>query len=564
MSNTSAKGSIFLKILILLCLVLLVAVIRIPNQIWNEEEREQKIARDNITSIYEALQFYHRINGSYTSEPAELIRVVRNDSSLIKLQTVVNYTQELGNTINNYMSIPYIDALYTISENVNSILKDIDVNTRYLRIDENVLNEAKDLKLELSALNNEIEFENYVKATHYLDSLRQLRRNLSDFTLQTASARSSAMTDTLQQILGMVEIDKINTTWSTLEPRFVKLIRTIMYHEIAKSTSVHDRIDEFREDISKALRTINKKNIEADIQKASEINDQLAALYQKFLKDFIITGRSAQYRMSTEDSMVLHLTEDNFYSPVHPEKQMEYIILIDEDSNSVKVESPVLLDELKSKLEPVLVECKQLEFIPYFEAYLDTVDSVMNKAAEIKKRMRKNTDIFIKNKELEEVVNKISGVSEFKAYENLNTFIEKAGPSKSYSNIETYLENALNGIRIFKKMYAESFFPNIDTLHQDLMRHLREYNEILSEVRRLPRDITNFEDQMNALSDLVDKMKGVPPSIAEEKIIPIENDIAELLKFAVEGDTETVYGVFKKKIVNFGYIHKDFKSWEEE
>jgi hypothetical protein len=544
--------------------VLLVAVIKIPDQIWTEEAREQKIARDNITSIYESLKFYHRVTDEYTKDPAELIRVVRSDSSLIKLQKVVNYTQELRTAIENYMAVPYIDALYDVSDNVNSILQDIEVNARYLRIDEDVLNEAENLKVQLADLNNDIEYEYYVRSTHYLDSLRQLRRDLSDFTLQTASSRASSLTDSLQPILGRIEIDKIRNVWSELEPRFSKFVRKVMYHEIAKTTSVHDRIDEFKEDITDALGKINELNINNNLQETEQFSNELAAMYQKFLKDFIITGRTAQYRLSPEDSMVLHLTEDNFYSPVNPEKQMEYIILIDPDSASVKVESPVLLDELKSRVDPILAEANDLDFLPHFQAYLDTVDSIMTKAAGIKRSLRKNTDIFIKNKELEEVTDKLKGVSEFEAFFNLKNFIENADTSRSYSDLELYLEDALNGIRIFKKMYDENFFPNIDTLHQDLIGHLTEYNEILAEVRRLPRGVTNFENQMSELNNIISRIKTAPAGVVEQKIIPMENDIAEVLEFAVEGDTETVFGVFKKKIVNFGYIHKDFKSWEEE
>lgn len=565
MSNSSAKGSILLKILILICIAMLIAVIKIPDQIWTEENNERSTAIENITSIYESLKYYHRITGDYTTDPAELIRVVRKDSSLLQQQQVVNYTQELRETIDSYLKIPYISALAKMEENVRSILEDIEINTRYLKINQDILNEAEDLKIKLAELHNDGEFPYYVKASTYLDSLIQIRRDLSDYTLQTASARFAAMTDTLQKVLGMIELDKIEARWMPLDKRFETFVRTVMYtDEVKETTNVHDRIADFKKKITTSLQSIQAGKMEADIEKAGQVTDALKSIYQEFLKDFIITSRTAQYSLSKEDSMVLHLTEDNFYSPVHPERQLQYRILIDPDSGGVKVESPVLLESLHEKIKPLLAETRQLPFMPSYKAYLDTVDSIMSKTAAIKKRLRKNTDIFIKNKEIEEVYKKIPGISEFEAYYKVIGFLETADSSESFSEIKEHLENCLTGIRIYRQMYSENLFPNIDSLNKDLMGHLQEYNQILADVRRLPKDITNFENEILSLQQLIADIKNVPAGVVEQQIIPIENDVAVALKFAVDGDTEPVYGIFSKNIENFGYIYKDFKSWEEE
>jgi len=564
MSNSSAKGSILLKILILVCIALLIAVIKIPNQIWSEEEFEKNRAIENMTSIYEAEKYYFRLKKTYTTDPAELIRVVRNDSSLIKLNQIVNYTHSLRNIIDSYLAVPYIKNLGIVKENIESILEDIDVNARYLRADEGIKNEAEDLKIKISDLKNESSFAYFVKTTNYLDSLKQLRRDMSDFSLQTASARSSAITDTLQKLLSMVEIEKVNTTWDPLDKRFQAFVKTITYTpNVAQSTNVHDRVGDFRSKITKAMAAINSGNMSTDMQTTAKVNKELLDIYQVFLKDFITTTRTALYSLSNEDSMILHLTEDNFYSPVHPENEMQYKIIIDSDSVGVKVESPVLFTRLSERVKPVVETSKGLPFIPYFQAYLDSVDGIMAKAAVIKKRLRKNTDIFIKNKEMEEVVKKLPTTSEMDAFQSFNGFVETAGTTQSYSTIKDHLESSLTGIRILKQMYADKMFPNIDSLHNDLLDHLTEYNEILSKVRRLPRDITNFEKEMEALSNINANMKSVPSSIVDEKLIPIENEIAVLFQYASEGDTEPVLAVFNKKVQNFGYIYQDSKSWEE-
>jgi len=90
MAKNDGKGSILLKLLIVLLAVVLIAVIIIPAQIWEQETNEIEVAHGNMTSIYEAERFYHRLNKSFTTDPAELLMVVRQDSSLQQLQEVVN------------------------------------------------------------------------------------------------------------------------------------------------------------------------------------------------------------------------------------------------------------------------------------------------------------------------------------------------------------------------------------------------------------------------------------------------------------------------------------------
>ena len=68
--------------------------------------------------------------------------------------------------------------------------------------------------------------------------------------------------------------------------------------------------------------------------------------------------------------MIIHLTEDNFYSPVTGEM---YKIFVMDDSSAIKVESPVLLKELREKAKPIAGEIKSLPLIPAFSAYFDTL-----------------------------------------------------------------------------------------------------------------------------------------------------------------------------------------------
>lgn len=560
MSNTEGKGSILLKVLILMLIVLLVVVIIIPGRIWNEEQNEKIAAQSNMMSIYEAERFYHRTQGGFTSDPAELLRIVHEDSTLVMAQTIVNYTQELAGHIDAFLNIPNINAVNTISQNSASIIEDLNTNARFLMTNEEINEEAEELKLKLSVMNNDAKYENYIITANYVDSLTQLRRDLSDYTLQSAASRAVAITDTISRMITRVELNKLEAGWEPLSIRINDLVKSINRSSIKEVSNVSDRVKDFNANIDKAFNKLAKSNTAGDGQKVQEIAAKIDATFQKFLMDFNTTSKTALYRLSEADSMVMHLTEANFYSPVS--KKMYNITILD-DSGSVKVESPELLDDLKAMTLPLVEKSKSMPILPAYKAYVDTINGIKNKSMLVKQEIRKNVDIFVKNRQVEELANKLTDLSVITAYSDLARFVKEVPNSNSFSDIKLYSENALNSVRIFDQVYSENIFGNLDTLHSDMIKVLEEYNQLLGEIRRLPAGVKNFDEDIAALNDSFGKIKSITGSTVTPTLKTLDFELGEVYLFASEGKSENVYGLFKKQIENYGYIYKDTKSWEE-
>lgn len=557
MAKNEGRGSILLKLLIAILVFVLIVVITIPAKIWDTETQEKITARGNMTSIYEAENFYHRLNKTYTSDPAELLKVVRQDSSLSRLQQVVDYTNELSDLMDRYKKIPLVKHIAVISENIDRIREDLEANRRNFKIIEDIKNEAEDIKIQISIINSSNQFFNYVVTRSYLDSLTQLRRDMSDFSLQSGASKAKVFTDTLQNVLGDVNINGLAAAWTPLSKRIAVFIKDVNSSELVNITSVGDRIKDFRQNIDNAFNALSDVNRSQDIQAAAEINKNVGDRYEAYLSDFLITSKRALYKLSDADSMVLHLTENNFYCPVSGDQVK---ILIAPDSSSVKIESPVLLSELKSRMTPVAEQVQGLSSLAALQAYSDTLNSIKEKAYTIRKRLRKNTDIFIKFKEIEEIVNKFSEISIYSAQKALTELAQNTSASESYSMLQGYTENGLDGIRIFKQAYEKQMFGNLDSLHKNMNVAMAEFDTLLTTVRRLPKDIVNFEQDVVNLDQLLATVKNAQdPNLAD-----IENGLGEIYLFASEGITVKQYGVFNKKNVNFGYIHRGTKSWEDE
>ncbi len=557
MAKNPGQGSILLKLLIAVLIIVLIAVIIIPAKIWKTETQEKKTARGNMTSIYEAENFYHRLNHTYTTDPAELLKVVRQDSSLIRLQQVVNYTNELAGLIDKYKQIALIKNLNAVAENIDRIREDLETNRRNFRIIEDIKNEAEDLKIQVSSINSSNQFPNYVSAQAYLDSLTQLRRDMSDFSLQSGASKAKAITDTLQNLLAKVNIADLAAFWAPVSERLAVFTKEVNNSEVVNLTSVGDRVKDFRQNVDNAFDALSNVNLSQDIQHALQVNQSIGDRYQAYLSDFLITSKRALYKLSDADSMVLHLTENNFYCPVSGDPVK---IIIDPDSSSVKIESPVLLAELKSKMSSIAQEVRALSSMAALQAYADTLNSIKDKAYSIRKKLRKNTDIFIKYKEVEELVNKFRDISIYGAHNSLKELAQNTDTTESYSTLQGYTESGLEGIRIFKQAYESQVFGNLDSLHKNIKTTLAEFDTMLTTVRRLPKDIVNFEQDIINLDQVLSTVK----SANDQNFSEIEKKLGETYLFASEGSKIRQYGVFSKKIVNFGYIYRGTKSWEDE
>ena len=560
MSDKSGKGSILFKLLIIIFAAGLVAVILIPGQIWKQESNEKMISENNMSSIYEALRFYHRITNKYTTDPKEILSVVRGDSSILLQQKVVNHTEQLTSLIDGYLKNKYVASLIGIYDNVDLIISDLNENKFHFEtVGEYFKNESEAIVMDLSKFKASVPYEQFQNAAVFIDSLTELRRDLSDYSLQAGSSKATAITDTLRTLLKNVDIKDLQLAWQPVSQRLDEFItRMRRSDELTALTSVGDRVKDFKEKVSSSFERLNTINIDENISFCTKLNEELKNLYDVFLRDFIATSKPALYKLSIADSLIIHLTEENFYSPVTGEM---YKIILSDDSSSIRVESPVLVSEIKEKIAPIAKEINTLPNMPIFDAFFDTLQSIKNKAEFTRKAIKRNTDIFIKYKEIEEVVGKFSDISVGTAYLNLKKFATQAPNEESYSLIKDQLESAFDGGRIFYQAYNENIFGNLDSLQRDLKNKMEEFNSLIDEVKRLPEEVKKYDVEFAEIDNLIEQMKktNIAPQMNK-----INQEMEKTLVFVAEGFEKSVYLIFNKKIKNLGFIYKDKKSWEEE
>ncbi len=182
----------------------------------------------------------------------------------------------------------------------------------------------------------------------------------------------------------------------------------------------------------------------------------------------------------------------------------------------------------------------------------------------IKKLLRRNIDITVKNKELEERISKYENGSEFSAANDLRQFVDLVHNSKSFSDLKEGIEKARNAVSIINQIYSENLFANIDSVHKSVIADLEEYNTILSGIRRLPKGVEKFENEISQLETVLSNIKKKTASTDSEMLAKVQASLEDALLFATEGKSIRVYGVFCKNQQNYGYINQSTKSWEEK
>ncbi len=563
MANESAKGSIVLEILIVLLSAALVAVILIPGKIWKEEAREELQAHHNMTSIYEAEKYYKKLTGKFTTDPGQLIETIHADSNLIREQKVVNFTRKLMLKFDTYLHNDYIHNIIRIKRNIDQIYDDLESNRYNFRTIEDINNEANEIKVQLKEFLNTPEQPYFPVVLKYIDSLLDIRQTLTDYSLQVNALRIANVTDSLQKYLPLVNMTKLSISWAPLSDRIQKFIKTVKHSELVRVTSVADRVQDFKNNVDKAFKTLTDLDANAELSKLETYSKELDELYQEFLKNYNITSELALSKLPEADSLIIHLTEENFYSPVN--HQM-YKLLFENDSQFVKVESPVLLDDLKQRSMKVVDEINQLPFMNIMKDYLKMLDSVKTKTDLLRKKFRKNTDLFIAYKELEDLVGRYDNISVVTAYRDLEDFRTIVPKCQSYSTIKNLVENALKGVEIYDQAYTENTFGNLDSLQIKVKAKLDEVNGIIEKInkRRRRNKIVGLTPEQQALDSLYNAFRNAKNDAMLSKLKEMEKELKDIFIFAQKGKKIRVYGVFDKKIKNFGYIFKDVKSWEEK
>ncbi len=565
MAAKVSKGSIILEILIVLMALLLVAVILVPNKIWKEEEQITRQCRDNMNALYEAERFYFKTNETYTDTLSKLLTFIQSDSGLKQRQTIVSLTRSYIQVINNILSIPAIEQISNISLAAFEITGDLVGNRRYFRKYEDLDTIRVNINREMMQFDSSANFPNFCRTKLFIDSLRNLREKISDYPLQSGILYAINYTDSISTYFNYIEWEKVKQFWNAEYAKIDDFVKTIRKTDIAKISSVPDRLKKFIDRIQTGfdkLETIdvsnNKKLIETERQNLEE-------LHQRFLSPeyFILTQRYGLTSLNETDSILINLNQEDFYCP---DNNQLYLIGIGEDKH-LTVECPNLLDEFHQKFK---ADVDPIRDLPLYNQ-ISELDSAFARTKKVlnhnRTLLRRYTDILLNLKELLVEMDDLSDVFFYKYAKELKDFVTLVQTEKKLSVLKPAIEDILNPMDTLAVRMEKG---NISDLEQkmDYFKTKLEKLDSLIQVAKIParvkRKVKPNAEAFAPVYDVLSQMKTTfSPSYAQALRQASKSLEANLLN-ALEGKKEVKYVIFYKRHINHGFIQDGEKSWEKK
>lgn len=558
-----AKGSIILKIIIVLLAFLLVAVIAVPNRIWTEEELTTRDSRYNMNAIYEAEQFYHRKTDQYTTNLDTLITVIQNDTSLQQRKRLVELSNEVVDIISNVLNIPTIQAVLGISQSVNEIQNDLHGNERYLQKYEDLDQAQKEIFMNLTRFDSSAAFPNFCDIHTFVDSLNELKNKISQYRLQNAAYFTQNHIDSISSSLPKVEKNAVRDFWRNLHSRINRFIADALKTDINKVTNVIDRLQRFNDRINSSVDIFLKSDISADSRELVTYQARVDEIYQKYISSehFQLTQRFALLELTTVDSMLLNLRPDNF---ICPDSKERYIVSV--NNGRLTIESPNLLTEFADKNRQIIQPISDLPLYASVQSLEEIIDSTHHAMTETVPLIRRYSNLLLDIKEIIAEMEDLRSIESYLVLKNLKTLVDTIQTERRISVLQPIIETNWGGMVRLTGKIRNKDIKDLEEKIEIIGGQIQQLDSTLNSTAipsRIRNQIQPFYPTYEPIFGVLSNLKNEMNDEIAAKIETASRGLRSSVEQVFNGYKEPVYVIFNKKHINHGYIQNGVRSWEE-
>jgi len=558
------KGSLILKIVIILLIFLLVAVISIPQKIWKQEEAITDQSRRNMTSIYEAEQFFFRKTGDYTTNLDTLVEAIKNDTTLQQRNQVVGLTNELYRILGSALDVPSVQSISVVSKSVREVQGDIIGNDRYLEKYDK-LNQTKDeIFMSLGRFDSSAAFPKFCSAKSFVDSLDELKNRINEYRLQNSAYLAENYLDSIQTLVPKIERSSVREFWTDLNNKMDIFIKEAENTDIKKVTNIVDRLKRFKDKINGSIQVFLSSNVQADLSELKNETSQLSTVYQNFISPeyFRITQRFGLRELTDVDSTLLSFGEQNFTGP---DSKENYII--DKKPGSITIESPNLLTDFAKENQDIVKDIKDNNLFIQFSLLNEALDSTENLMNQQIPMIRRYGSVLLDIKEIIAEMNNLNSVRSYSMISNLRSLVDTVQTEKKISTLEPIFVEALSPMDSLAIRIRNRNISDLEEKLKYLGNKIQELDSMIAGLRlpsRVKNQVKPFYPAYEPVFTIVTDMKGAMNEELARKIQTAASGLENSMNKVKNGYNETVYVIFQKKHINHGYIQNGVKSWEEE
>jgi len=558
------KGSLVLKIVIILLIFLLVVVIAVPEKIWTEEETITNQSRRNMTSIYEAEQFFFRKSGEYTTNLDTLVTVIQNDTSLLQRKQLVDLTNEIYQILGNTLDIPSLQSILVVSKSVREIQGDIVGNDRYFEKYDELNRTKEEIFLNLNRFDSSAAFPRFCSTKSFVDSLDELKNRINEYRLQNSAYHAQNYLDSVRTLLPGVEKNTVKEFWGDLNNKIDKFIKDADNTDIKKVTNIVDRLKRFKDRINGSIQVFLNSNTQGDLKELSNQKSTLNAVYQSFIspENFQLTQRFGLLELTEVDSTLLTFVPDNFTCP---DSKENYIV--EKKTGSIVIESPNLLTDFTKENREIVQNIEDNNLFNQFSSLSQTLDSTEHLMNQQIPLIRRYGNILLNIKEIIAEMKNLSSVKSYSMIQNLQLLVDTVQTEKKISALEPIFIETLTPMDSLAARIRSRNIRDLEGKLQYLGEKIQELDSMIMSLRlpsRIQNQIRPFYPAYEPVFSILSNIKGAMNEELADRIETAVNKLEKSMNQVKNGYNETVYVIFQKKHINHGYIRNGVRSWEEE
>lgn len=217
MARAKSKGSIILEIIIVVLLVALFATILYPKKVWEREDKNTAICRDNMDRIFKAELIYQKYHNNYTDTLQNIISFIKNDTTKQVVREYFLADSALAESMTDFLT--KTDA--AAKKIVNNLIADTLMYTiiEAINYDSNLATVILQ-RLEKTPLKNEITAQRVPDSSDVF-VLNRLNNQVSGFDIYNPIKDDDSLKLVFQRMMPEIQVGSLldtlyslNTTWA--------------------------------------------------------------------------------------------------------------------------------------------------------------------------------------------------------------------------------------------------------------------------------------------------------------------------------------------------------------
>jgi hypothetical protein len=582
--SAKAKGSIVLKIVIVVLVFVLFYILTAPPEIWSAQKKEIVQERRDMSAIVQAQKFYKSKTGKFTEDYDAILALIAEDTSLVERRELSEASSslylQLKEALNNDIFLN-VNLLYGSYVDMVGDFVDPEKTSKLRKVKEGKEEEYAKLNATADSLYTMLKTYEanslYASVYNVLTTTADLKEIADKVTDRKLSESLLDGKETSELLYSQLSAMDITSSVDFYENKIGPLVKDFQDQFFAiglnNESPFAERTIGFQSQIMLAFSNLQEMNFEANLEAYKANVDKITDMYGEYLVKYRkLLDMNGKLFLSLEDSLLSEFSKNNLTSKIAPD--LPYLVEFDTSATTIVVESPVLFAEAKEKSAEIVGNLKGLAIYNDMKSAFSLLDSLQPVIDENLANLRtikyrqdrtKTNDIKVELKTLPAMLTNFKDRSIITLSSDFVKSVDQLESATRFSQIQESLKTIFSSMASFAHVVDSSDVDKMAELIDDLYNDAGKVDSMFAEVN-FRRSNIQWNSLANTLKPVKNVFSGLPVKMKseKEKYLSLEESINTVYEENSEGRTEYRGYIFEIAVTNPGFIKNEKLSWEED